>query len=76
MLVGVRDRVKPLGGEGKTLEAVLAVRPTRECDEAWGKGSLKPDALLRSFYNSLSERSEDHYKIIGFSSLEMPGRMS
>ena len=53
MLVTIRDRIKPMVEADKTLEAVIATRPTREFDQQWGKGFLKPDNFTRRLYTSL-----------------------
>jgi cyclase len=55
MLAGVRDRVKPLVRAGKTLQEVIAAKPSQEWDEKWGKGFLKPDLFITIAYNSLSK---------------------
>ena len=38
---------------GKTLQEVIATRPTREFDRQWGQGLLKPDDFTRLLYTSL-----------------------
>jgi len=53
MLAKVRDRVKPLVKAGKTLEQVKAAQPTKDLDEQWGKGFMKPDVWLGIVYKSL-----------------------
>jgi cyclase len=45
MLAGVRDAVAPMVKAGKTLEQVVAARPTAAFDARWGGGFLKPDAF-------------------------------
>jgi cyclase len=55
MLAGVRDRVKPLVRAGKTLQEMIAAKPSQEWDEKWGKGFLKPDLFITIAYNSLSK---------------------
>ena len=47
MLAGVRDAVKPLVAAGKTVEEVVAARPTRGYDEKYGKGFFQPDLFVR-----------------------------
>ena len=42
MLVTVRDRVAALVREGKSLEEVVAAKPTAEFDTTWGS----PDHML------------------------------
>ncbi len=53
ILVTIRDRIKPMVEADKTLEAVIATRPTREFDQQWGQGFLKPDNFTRLLYTSL-----------------------
>ena len=55
MLAGIRDRVKALVAQGKTLEQVLAAKPSAQWDAKWGKGFLNPDAFVSSVHRSLTE---------------------
>jgi len=58
MLVAVRDRVTREVKAGKPLDAVIASQPTRDLDQAWGKGFMKPEQFVRIVYESLvDERS-------------------
>jgi glyoxylase-like metal-dependent hydrolase (beta-lactamase superfamily II) len=54
MLVGVRDRLRALAAQGKTLDQVIAARPTAAYDAAWGNGVLKPDQFVGTVYASVS----------------------
>lgn len=54
MLAKVRDRVAPLAKAGKTLDQVLAAKPTAEFDATWGKGFLKPEQFVAIVYSSLT----------------------
>ncbi|MGH7567400.1 MAG: MBL fold metallo-hydrolase [Gemmatimonadales bacterium] len=56
MLVGVRDRVRPAMAGGRTLEQVVAAKPTAEFDAQWGKGFLTPDQFVGIVYADLSRR--------------------
>ena len=38
----------------KTLEQVVAAKPTREFDAVWGNGFLKPDQFVEIVYKSMS----------------------
>ena len=42
---------------GKSLEQVLAAKPTREFDEDWGK-FRKPEAFVEIAYNGLVPRKK------------------
>ena len=55
MLVAVRDRVRGALAGGQTLDQVLATRPTREFDEAWGRGFIDPEKFARTVYRSLAD---------------------
>jgi glyoxylase-like metal-dependent hydrolase (beta-lactamase superfamily II) len=53
MLAAVRDRVKAQKASGKTLEEVIAAKPTADLDPAWGNGFIKPDFFVTFVYASL-----------------------
>jgi cyclase len=53
MLAAVRDRVKAQKASGKTLEEVIAAKPTADLDPAWGNGFIKPDFFVTLVYASL-----------------------
>ena len=55
MLAGIRDRVKALIAQGKTLDQVIAARPTAQWDATWGKGFMKPDLFVGIVHRSLTE---------------------
>jgi cyclase len=57
MLVGVRDKVKPLVAAGKTLTEVRAAKPTAAWDAVWGNGFLKPDVFVGIVYVSLGGKA-------------------
>jgi glyoxylase-like metal-dependent hydrolase (beta-lactamase superfamily II) len=52
MISTVIGRIEPMATSGKTLEQVLAAKPTREFDEEWGK-FRKPEAFVEIVYNGL-----------------------
>ena len=54
MLVTVRDRVEKQKKSGKTLEEVVATKPSAEFDDAWGKGFVAPDSFVTLVYNTLT----------------------
>ena len=56
MLVGVRDSVAPLVRGGRTLDQVIAARPTAKWDAQWGQSFIKPEAFVRIVYDSISRR--------------------
>jgi glyoxylase-like metal-dependent hydrolase (beta-lactamase superfamily II) len=56
VLAGIRDRVKALVAQGKTLDQVIAAKPTAQWDATWGKGFMKPDVFVSFVYRSLTEK--------------------
>ncbi len=59
MLVAIRDRIRGAFASGQTLDQVLAARPTREFDQAWGKGFIDPERFVRIVYRSLADERRD-----------------
>ena len=53
MLQAYRDAIAAMKREGKSLQQVIAAKPTAATDEALGKAFIKPDQLVTSIYNSL-----------------------
>jgi glyoxylase-like metal-dependent hydrolase (beta-lactamase superfamily II) len=53
MLVAVRDRINREIKAGKPLDAVIASQPTRDLDQVWGKGFMKPEQFVKVVYDSL-----------------------
>jgi len=56
VLAGIRDKVKGLVAQGKTLDQVVAAKPTAQWDATWGKGFMKPDVFVSFVYRSLTEK--------------------
>lgn len=54
MLRVVHARLETLIGEGKTLEEVIAAKPTAEFDAQWGQGFLPPDRWVRINYQGMA----------------------
>jgi hypothetical protein len=50
MLHTVQTRIEPLVKKGKTLEQVVAAKPTGDLDAKWGKGFLTPDQFATLNY--------------------------
>jgi cyclase len=61
MLAGVRDAVQKLVKQNKTLEEVVAAKPTAPWDEQWGKGFMKPDRFTEIVFDDL-QAVEQHGK--------------
>jgi glyoxylase-like metal-dependent hydrolase (beta-lactamase superfamily II) len=56
MLVTIRDRIANEIKAGKTLDEVIASKPTRDFDPIWGKGFLKPEQFVKIVYDSLVKK--------------------
>jgi glyoxylase-like metal-dependent hydrolase (beta-lactamase superfamily II) len=56
MLVRVRDRVRALAGEGKTLSEIQAAKPTSPWDATWGTGFIKPDKFVDLVHAGVAKR--------------------
>lgn len=56
MLAGIRGAVAKLVAEKKTLEQVIAAKPTAPWDEGWGKGFIKPELFATVVYNDLTKQ--------------------
>lgn len=54
MLAAVRDAVKVEVAAGKSVDEVIASRPSRPYDEKWGGGFVSPDDFVRMVHASLS----------------------
>jgi cyclase len=53
MLTTVRDRVRAQKTAGKSLQEVVAAKPTADFDAEWGKGMLGPDLFVTLVYSTL-----------------------
>jgi glyoxylase-like metal-dependent hydrolase (beta-lactamase superfamily II) len=54
MLTEIRDKISRLMKQGKTMEEVVAAKPTGAFDDKWGKGLLSPDRFAALVYMDLS----------------------
>src|SRR5438132_6018485 len=54
MLVQVRQRIKVLIAEGKTIDEAVAAAPTREFDAKWGSGYVPPNVFTKMVFSSLT----------------------
>jgi glyoxylase-like metal-dependent hydrolase (beta-lactamase superfamily II) len=55
MLMDIHERVNALAAEGKTLEQVIAARPTADHDDKWA-GPRGSDGLVTAAYNEITGR--------------------
>jgi len=53
MLVGIRDNVSRLKNQGKSLDEVIAAKPTAAYDDKWGKFVINPPFFTRLVYAGL-----------------------
>jgi glyoxylase-like metal-dependent hydrolase (beta-lactamase superfamily II) len=53
MNAAIRDRVRAEMRRKRTLDQIKAAGLTREFDERWGKGFIKPEAMVEQVYRSL-----------------------
>jgi glyoxylase-like metal-dependent hydrolase (beta-lactamase superfamily II) len=53
VMVTVRDRVQREKAAGRTVQEVVAAKPTATLDATWGGGFLQPDAFVTIVYNTL-----------------------
>jgi glyoxylase-like metal-dependent hydrolase (beta-lactamase superfamily II) len=56
MLTQVRDRIKPLIEQGKSLQEVIAAKPTQPLDDKWGKGVFTPDVFVQMVYEGMTAK--------------------
>jgi cyclase len=55
MLAAVSGRVRQLVRQGRTLEQVIAAKPTAKYDEVWGKGFLPPEKFVAMLYGNVKQ---------------------
>jgi glyoxylase-like metal-dependent hydrolase (beta-lactamase superfamily II) len=56
MLVTLRDRVKKMLAEKKTLDQILAAHAIADLDSTWGKGFITPELVLKSAVADLGRK--------------------
>jgi len=56
VLAEIRDKVKGLIAQGKTLDQILAAKPSAQWDATWGKGFMGPDVFVTFVQRSLTEK--------------------
>lgn len=56
MLVGARDAVRRAMAGGRTLEQVVAAKPTAPWDATWGTGFVNPQRFVETLYRDLEKR--------------------
>jgi glyoxylase-like metal-dependent hydrolase (beta-lactamase superfamily II) len=53
VIATIRDRVQKLKTAGRTLDEVVAAKPTAEFDDPWGKGFVPPNDFVAIVYNTV-----------------------
>ncbi|AWM06130.1 MBL fold metallo-hydrolase [Bradyrhizobium symbiodeficiens] len=53
MLIAVRDQIATLKSQGKSLEEVMAARPTAAFDDKWGRFVINPKFFTKLVYEGL-----------------------
>ena len=56
MLSGIRDVVAPMVQAGKSLEEVVAAKPTAAFDEKWAKGFIPPEGFAKIAYYTVDKK--------------------
>lgn len=56
MVAAVRDRVRELKAEGRSLEEIRGARPTAAFDAQWGGGFISADFFVETVYRSVDVR--------------------
>ncbi len=54
MLIKVRARLRVAVKNNRTLEQVIAAKPTKDLDAKWGKGFLKPAFFVKIVYSGMA----------------------
>jgi glyoxylase-like metal-dependent hydrolase (beta-lactamase superfamily II) len=56
MLVTARDRIRRYMNDGADRDAIIGARPTRDLDEQWGGGFMKPDVWVGLVHDGLKKK--------------------
>ncbi len=60
MMIIIRDRIQDMIDKGKTVEEVIAAKPTRDYDPLYGsfKGFWTPDRFVATIYQNLKDHPQ------------------
>lgn len=58
MLEHVREHIRVLIAEGKTIDEAVAAAPTQDFDAEWGRGYVSPHVFVQMIYSSLTASSK------------------
>jgi len=53
MLVTLRDRMQKLMSQGKSIEEIIASKPSADFDDVWGNGFLNPESFLKVLHSAM-----------------------
>jgi len=56
MLVTARNAIRNLLDQGKTIDEVVAAKPTKDLDAKWGQGFMKPDVWVKIVASSMQHQ--------------------
>ncbi|MEM1320663.1 MAG: hypothetical protein AAGG75_10435 [Bacteroidota bacterium] len=56
MLMVIRDRVKQAIASGLTFEEIQASNLSKDYDDTWGTGFIKPETLMSILYSDLERK--------------------
>jgi cyclase len=59
MLAAIHERLEKIIKEGKTVDEAVALAPTKDFDDRWGKASMKPDVFTRVAYTSIQRHHQN-----------------
>jgi glyoxylase-like metal-dependent hydrolase (beta-lactamase superfamily II) len=64
VLAAIRDRVAALKGQGKSLNEIVAAKPTAAYDVKWGKGFVNGESFTKLVYKGVGNilRNENAQK--------------
>ncbi len=57
VMITLRDRISQMIRDGKTLEQVIASKPTAEFDAHWANGPIRPDQYAEEIYTDLKSHA-------------------
>jgi cyclase len=58
MATTLNDRFVALVKQGKTMDEIVAAKPTRDLDDKWSKGMLKPDQFVAMAVTSITRHQQ------------------
>jgi cyclase len=56
-MIALRDRSGKLIRDGRTMQEVVAAKPTADLDPKWGNGPIRPDQIMEEVYGDLKRKT-------------------